>query len=214
MSDKLQRYVCQYFAETITANISKFNYSSDEDEDEGPASNAKGTGKLPAAFITAHALIKQLNRSVPSLLLNVIPQLEEELSAEKPEYRKLATETLGAMLGEKIGQGDLARKYPATWKAWLSRSKDKVVGVRIAMVESLKKIWTEHSELGADIEGAVSRIMADGDEKVRIAACRVFLELDYETACHHVSTNILKELGERCQDRKVSPFHHSSNAMI
>lgn len=153
MSDKLQRYVCQYFAETITANISKVSDSSDEEED-GAASNAKGTGTLPPAFVTAHLLIKQLNRSVPSLLLNVIPQLEEELGAEKPEYRKLATETLGAMFGEKIGHGDLARKYPTTWKTWLNRSKDKVVAVRIAMVDSLKKIWTEHAELGADIEGS------------------------------------------------------------
>lgn len=64
----------------------------------------------------------------------------------------MATETLGAMIGEKIGAGDLARKYPSTWKAWLGRSKDKVVAVRIAMVESLKKIWTEHPELGAEIE--------------------------------------------------------------
>lgn len=48
-----------------------------------------------------------------------------------------------------------------------------------------------------------SKLLVDTDDKVRIAACRVFLALDYETACHHVSTNILKELGDRCKDRKA-----------
>lgn len=48
--------------------------------------------------------------------------------------------------------------------------------------------------------------LGDADEKVRVAACKVFLELDYETACHHVSTQILKELGSRCEDKKVSRF--------
>lgn len=156
MSDKLQRYVCQYFAETITSNLSdtRDNSSDEEDSDSETIKAGKHTagGVLPPAFITAHALIAQLNRSVPSLLLNVIPQLEEELGAESPECRKLATETLGIMLGEKLGLGDVARKYPATWKIWLGRSKDKVVAVRIALVESLNRIWTEHPELGADIE--------------------------------------------------------------
>ena len=57
------------------------------------------------------------------------------------------------MFGEKIGQGDLASKYPGTWRAWLNRRLDKLVVVRIALAESLKKVWAEHAELGADIEG-------------------------------------------------------------
>jgi sister-chromatid-cohesion protein PDS5 len=152
-SDRLQRYVCQYFAEVITSTVSG-SRDSDESEDEGAKRGSKLAAKaLPQDFLMAHALIKQVNRSVPSLLLNVIPQLEEELTAEKPEYRKLATEVVGAMIGEKMGQGDLAAKYPGTWKEWLGRYKDKVPVVRVAMIESLRKIWTEHPELGKDIEG-------------------------------------------------------------
>lgn len=122
--------------------------SSDDDQ----KTTKKSVGTLPAPFVTAHALIKQLNRSVPALLLNVIPLLEQELVASRGEYRKLATEVLGAMFGEKIGQGDLATKYPATWKEWLKRRADKLVPVRVALAESLKKVWAEHAELGGDIE--------------------------------------------------------------
>ena len=38
----------------------------------------------------------------------------------------------------------------------IGRLKDKVPAVRVAMVEGLRQVWTEHSELGKDIEGASS----------------------------------------------------------
>lgn len=144
--------------------MSEIEGTGERSEDEDTASeDGKRKGKkggiptLPQAFITAHSLIRQINRSVPSLLTNVIPQLEEELVTDKgPEYRKLATEVLGQMLGEKMGQGDLAAKYPATWKNWLARGRDKAVVVRVAMTEALGKIWSEHPELVADIEGELS----------------------------------------------------------
>jgi len=159
-SDKLQRYVCQYFAEQITSEIEGTGERSEDEDTASEDGKRKSGGKkggipaLPQPFITAHSLIRQINRSVPSLLTNVIPQLEEELVTDKgPEYRKLATEVLGQMLGEKMGQGDLAAKYPATWRNWLARGRDKAVVVRVAMTEALGKIWSEHPELVADIEG-------------------------------------------------------------
>ena len=125
------------------------------------------------------------------------------------------------MFGEKIGQGDLASKYPGTWKAWLNRRLDKLVVVRIALAESLKKVWAEHAELGADIEGdslssiftcveltrclvTMEHLLVDTDEKVRVAACTVFHDMEFETACHRASVEILKELSGRVTDRKVS----------
>lgn len=153
-SDKLQRFVCQYFAEVIMSSVDEGGSDSDEDDDprKGKKGGKSGSNELPPAIITAHGLIRQINCSVPSLLTNVIPQIEEELTAEKAEYRKLATEVLGAMLGEEIGQGDLAHNYPGTWREWLKRCKDKSPGVKIAMAQSVCKIWQQHPECGADIE--------------------------------------------------------------
>lgn len=43
----------------------------------------------------------------------------------------------------------------------------------------------------------------DHDEKIRAATCRIYLQLDYETALHHVSKSQLETLAGRGADRKV-----------
>lgn len=256
-ADKLQRYVCQYFAEQITSTIQGDQGDDDEDDamrdsdsDSGRASKKrKATGTAtngsskktstgatsndatPPALITAHNLIRQINRSVPALLTNVIPQLEEELGTENANYRRLATEMLGFMFGEKPGHGDLADKYPSTWRAWLGRSRDKSPLVRMAMVMRLQKIWTQHPELAREIGRestlpfrimwarglkvtvsliwrwgfavTIHKVMLDNDDKIRTTACQLFSDLDFETASLHVAPETLKLLAERCRDRKV-----------
>lgn len=154
-TDKLQRYVCQYFAEVITAGAAEGGDESDGSSDAGRKKKGSA-GELPSSVVTAHALIKELNKAVPLLLLNVIPQLEEELVTERADFRKLATTVLGSMMGEKPGKGDLAAKYPGTWREWLKRSNDKVAAVRVAMAEAMPKIWLEHPELNHDIEGTLT----------------------------------------------------------
>ena len=115
-ADKLQRHVCQYFTDIIV------QHSREEEYDE---------------IRTAHDLIKRLNRTSPTLLHNVVPQLEEELRVEDVQLRTLATQVLGEMLADK-GGADLVRKYPTTWQVWLLRRNDKSAAVRLAMVEAAK----------------------------------------------------------------------------
>ncbi|GAA5964059.1 hypothetical protein JCM3765_000885 [Sporobolomyces pararoseus] len=227
-SDKLQRYVSQYFAEVIqdavegTQDSDEEEESSSESEDERSRrrkkSNAKGKnigkgkGKgtsaadedvLPPALVSAHEMIESLNRHVPSLLLNVIPLLSSELtSTASPKYRRLATTCLGDMFADKRGAGDLAASFPLVWKEWTKRTADVTSTVRIAVAGCLRKIWTRHAELGSDIEAILHKLLADSDEKVRIAACQTFESMDYETACHHVRSQMLKAVGERTVDRK------------
>lgn len=285
-SDKLQRYVSQYFGETIVAVLEggvvgkgkgkgrkgrrgavseseEESEESAEEEDESDASEqgaAKGgRGKrkaktkaqaklkdgrdkagraagggaddddLPSSFVEAHDLIRSMNRHVPSLLLNVIPQLAEELTTDSPAYRKLATTTLGQMFGEPVGHGDLAKAFPGVWQEWLRRSRDLSVKVRIAFCERLGKVWKEHPELAKDIEGAhlpsptlllvahpsppaahlQHYLLVDTDDKVRLAACQIFDGLDYETASHHVGKTALLTLAERTRDKKVRPESRS-----
>ncbi|BGP34804.1 Sister chromatid cohesion protein pds5 [Rhodotorula toruloides] len=259
-SDKLQRYVSQYFGETIVAVLEggvvgkgkgkgrkgrrgaasgsedESEESAEEEEEESDASEERackgGRGKrkaktkaqaklkdgrdkagrattggddddLPSSFVEAHDLIRSMNRHVPSLLLNVIPQLAEELTTNSPAYRKLATTTLGQMFGEPIGHGDLAKAFPGVWQEWLRRSRDLSVKVRIAFCERLGKVWKEHPELAKDIEAHLQHyLLVDADDKVRLAACQIFDGLDYETASHHVGKNALLTLAERTRDKK------------
>ncbi|GJN93116.1 hypothetical protein Rhopal_006161-T1 [Rhodotorula paludigena] len=256
-SDKLQRYVSQYFGETIVAAMnggpsarkggrggaassdddddSDLDDENEDDDDDSDASGAgrkrrvrkaksKAKGKLkangaasgkhggaaaggddelPSSFVQAHDLIRSLHRHVPSLLLNVIPQLSEELTTSSPAYRRLATTVLGSMFGEPVGHGDLARAFPAVWREWCSRAKDRETKVRVAMCEAMRRIWREHPELADDLAAIlISYLLKDSDEKVRIAACAVFEDIDYETALHHVPKRVLEALGVRMTDKK------------
>ncbi|KAG0663219.1 hypothetical protein C6P46_002808 [Rhodotorula mucilaginosa] len=254
-SDKLQRYVSQYFSETVLASVNGGNgvrgarSGDDDDEDDemsepessadddegtargrgrgkrraktkaraklakdshfvpgGGARNGMETGEyasLPAQLVDAHRLIRSLNRHVPALLLNVIPQLAEELTSNEPLLRILATDFLGQMLGEPVGRGDLAKNNPGVWKEWLKRARDKDAKVRIKMCDRLEPIWREHPELAQDVEGIwISCLLIDHDEKVRLAACGVIDGVEYEMAKHHVSKRALQALADRLTDKK------------
>ena len=128
---KLQRNVCQYFTDII------LQHSEDEDFDE---------------IRKAHDLIKRLNRSCPSLLHNVVPQLEEELRVEEAQIRLMATQVLGEMFAEK-GGADFMKKYPTTWNLWLSRRNDKAASIRLAFVEVSKGLLSCPGEMQDAIEG-------------------------------------------------------------
>jgi sister-chromatid-cohesion protein PDS5 len=220
-ADRLQRNVCQvssnshrrsdlgtfllpyfqYFTETI------LRHGEDEDLDE---------------ISTAHDLIKQLNRACPSLLLNVVPQLEEELRVDELQIRLMATQVLGEMFSDKRG-AELAKKYPTTWQTWLVRKNDKAPAVRVAFVEGSVNLLKNHPSLRVEIEGSWTLVthftfssdglsqpiealhskILDPDDKVRASACKVYGQIDYETALHHVSVSQLKELCSRFLDKKV-----------
>jgi sister-chromatid-cohesion protein PDS5 len=102
-SDKMSRYISQYFNDVIvdastSAGASKPHdhrrssitvESDDEDANLGP------TEADLKELTKAHRLLRELWRASPLVLQNVIPQLEAELSAENVQLRLIATETLG-----------------------------------------------------------------------------------------------------------------------
>lgn len=98
--EKMARYVGQYFSEVIMdvsgngghANGHRDNDDSDDDGTTGPSeSDFKELRK-------AHQLLRELWRAAPTVLPNVIPQVDAELSADNIQLRLLATETLGDMI--------------------------------------------------------------------------------------------------------------------
>lgn len=105
----------------------------------------------------SHEVILTIFRHAPNLLLNVVPLLEENLrAADETPLRQLTTQTLGTMFGErpvvKAGVVDLARAYPATWRAWLGRRLDKAVSVRVVWIEAARDILVSHPELRKELE--------------------------------------------------------------
>ncbi|CAG8820312.1 16214_t:CDS:2, partial [Racocetra persica] len=193
-TEKLQRYVCQYFTDVIVA-AGKTGTPTEELND----------------FKTAHDLIKELNRSAPGLLLNVIPQLEEELKLDDLNLRMLATQVLGEMFSEK--DSTLASRYDNVWKMWLLRRNDKVAEVRCAWTEYCLPLYINHHELAKQVNEAIITKMSDPDEKVRVTVCKVFTKLDYECASKLIEKELFIELAKRCRDRKHGVRKQAINAL-
>ncbi|RDB27480.1 Sister chromatid cohesion protein pds5 [Hypsizygus marmoreus] len=182
-ADKLQRHVCQHFTDIIVAN------SRDEED----------FNEIRAA----HELIKRLNHSCPGLLHSVIPQLEEELRVEETALRLIATQVLGEMFADK-GGAELVKKYPTTWNVWVQRKNDKSALVRIKFVEATRGLIVNLFEQREVIEESLHSKLLDPDEKVRAAVCKVYGQLDYETALHHVADTQLRAVAERGADKRQS----------
>ncbi|KAF9170234.1 hypothetical protein BGX20_009239 [Mortierella sp. AD010] len=218
-ADRLQRYVFQYFFDIIST-----------------VGNGELSAKELADFKTVHQLVVELNKATPALLLNVIPQLEEELKVSDVTIRALATKSLGEMFAEKTSQ--LASQYESTWKAWLLRLEsdstwlfdlrrnDKSSQVRIVWIESLKELIKAHGSLAKELSGerfiisgqdrfknGLSEKLVDPDEKVRAVVCKTIGEFDYETSLHHIQKSTLIQVGHRCRDKKKSVSIEAINAL-
>ncbi|RUS17197.1 armadillo-type protein [Endogone sp. FLAS-F59071] len=181
----LQRYVCQYFTDVIVA-AGKSTTPTDDIND----------------FRAAHDLVKELNKVVPGLLLNVIPQLEEELKLDDNSLRTLATQTLGDMFSEQ--DSTLMARYPSTWKAWLSRRNDKSPTIRTTWLEFCGQLYKNHPSVAKDINDSLMAKCQDPEEKVRAVACRIIGGLSYETALQVVDIAVLQQVAQRCRDKKHS----------
>lgn len=189
---RLQRYVHQHFQEL------QIEHASDPTEED-----LKALAKSQKIMVT-------LFRFCPDVLLNAISLLEENLRGEDLDLRVMSTKTVGEMFGSKggpsilSGAGGTTTLYRTTWQAWLSRRADKAVGVRLAWLQGAAKVLVFHQESRKEICAAVSEKLSDVDDRVRAAGCKLFGELDYEIALHHVEAETLLMVGERLKDRKVS----------
>ncbi|CAE6488948.1 unnamed protein product [Rhizoctonia solani] len=197
-ADKLQRHVAQYFGDLLLQH-------TPDDQTSMPAEDVE-------ELRTAHELVQRLAQAVAPLLLNVVPQLEEELRVTDQTIRSIATQTLGAIFGDSNG-AKLARTYPSTWSQWLLRRNDRVAAVRVIFIECSKDILSHHAELKGDMEEALKGKFTDPDDKVRAAVCKLFSQIDYEAALHHVTKSQLEELTGRCLDRKPAVRHEAFNSI-
>ncbi|KAK0446041.1 armadillo-type protein [Desarmillaria tabescens] len=150
----------------------------------------------------AHELVKRIHLACPTLLHSVIPQLEEELRAEDVQLRSIATQVLGEMFADKGGY-DLSKKYPTTWRVWLVRTNDRSVSVRLKALESSRAIISGgYPEMREAVQECLQTKLLDPDEKVRAAVCKIYGQLDYETAAHHVTEEQLRAVAQRAVDKK------------
>ena len=216
--EKMAREISQYFLEVITeatstAGKSKTSHRDSMDMDDidlGPSEDdLKELEK-------AHKLLRELWRACPGVLLNVIPQLEAELSAENVQLRRYATETFGDIVSGIGAAGPppliamdpaaypsvflanssaklsnlnvltvpaspqpFPQAHPHAYQSYLGRRHDKSPVIRAAWTVGVGRILTTSAGgvgLGQDEEHVLleclSRMLNDGDEKVRLAAVK------------------------------------------
>lgn len=99
-ADKMSRYVSQYFSDVIlnaSGFATKNGYGHGDDSDEEDANAGPSEADLKS-LRQAHALIRELWRAAPTILQNVVPQLDAELSADNVHLRHIATEAFGDMI--------------------------------------------------------------------------------------------------------------------
>ncbi|KAK7969196.1 smad nuclear-interacting protein 1 [Apiospora saccharicola] len=98
--DKMARYVSQYFSDVIM-DVTTGKAAANGNDEEGESEDDEPSGPSEADFRElrkAHLLLRELWRAAPTVLQNVVPQIDAELSADNIQLRLLATETLGDMI--------------------------------------------------------------------------------------------------------------------
>ena len=66
----------------------------------------------------------------------------------------------------------------------------------------LGRVCGTYAECPESLQGK----LLDPDEKVRAAVCKLYGQIDYETALHHVSEAQLRAVAGRGVDKKVQPI--------
>ncbi|KAI9491520.1 armadillo-type protein [Zychaea mexicana] len=183
--DTLQRRVCQYFSDALIA----MSHSDGSEED---------TEELQKA----HEIIQRVHAVVPNLLLNVLPQLEEEMKVDDYKVRCMATETIGDMFAEP--NSTMFQRYPSIWKTWVGRRNDKSVQLRVKWLEKCKAIYQNHTQVKSELHDCFKEKIIDPDEKVRATACRVISELENTHVIRDLDKTVLELVAERSKDKKSS----------
>jgi sister-chromatid-cohesion protein PDS5 len=192
-ADHLSRDVCTYFTEVLLPDMT--------DEDVDVEDLAK-----------AHYLINELYLASPHILSNTVPLLEAELQTENIDARTLAVECVGKMAGARVSSANFTITYAPCWNSWLARRNDKNPAVRVKWLEAIPDILANNLDVVTDVTGTLlqgsltiaklDELLLTIDDKVRLAAVKVFGTLAYNLLLSRIGKSSLESLRERCKDRK------------
>ncbi|XP_052745025.1 sister chromatid cohesion protein PDS5 homolog B isoform X1 [Bicyclus anynana] len=152
-------------------------------------------------FSKVYELIYELNQCCPSVLLSVLPQLECKLKSAQFQERLSAVALLARMFSEP--GSELAKQYPALWRAFLGRFNDISVQIRIKCVQYCMHFLVHHPDLRKDITETLKMRQHDSHEQVRyevVMAIIATAQRDFEAVAE--SEDLLHFVRERTLDKK------------
>ncbi|CAG9792747.1 unnamed protein product [Diatraea saccharalis] len=152
-------------------------------------------------FSKVFELIYELYQCCPSLLLSVLPQLECKLKSAQFQERLSGVALLARMFSEP--GSELAKQYPALWRAFLGRFNDISVPIRIKCVQYCMHFLVHHPDLRKDITETLKMRQHDAHEQVRyevVMAIIATAQRDFQAVAE--SEDLLHFVRERTLDKK------------
>lgn len=152
-------------------------------------------------FSKVYELIYELYQCCPSVLLSVLPQLECKLKSAQFQERLSGVALLARMFSEP--ESELAKQYPALWRAFLGRFNDISVPIRIKCVQYCMHFLVHHPDLRKDITETLKMRQHDAHEQVRyevVMAIIATAQRDFQAVAE--SEDLLHFVRERTLDKK------------
>jgi hypothetical protein len=132
-----------------------------------PASGKRSSAAADEAIMAAyHEIIFEVHRVDPSLLVQVLPNLQAELEDDSRETRMVAVE----LLGRVFYQPGTADEYQPLYQAWLARQTDVEAKIRTSMCSFAAILAKAEGNLVVDAVGILAGRLTDRLPAVRKAA--------------------------------------------
>jgi sister-chromatid-cohesion protein PDS5 len=151
--DRLARYLTKFFSEVLFEN-----------NDEESEILVKNLHKI-------HKLSVEIWKHVPEILGSVMGLIDNELSADDPKVRVIATETVGKILAAS-SRINFVHVHKQTWITWMKKTLDISPNVRSKWVDQTGSILTNRSDLNQEIANGLSKTLIDTDERVRLSTIK------------------------------------------
>jgi sister-chromatid-cohesion protein PDS5 len=197
-SDKLSRLVTYFFSEMILEatkeNETDFEFDSENDTDETRNVSSKGNSNIDLIQMKKiHNLAIELWRYVPEILTSVLGLLDNELEADDPVIRSIATGTVSKILAIQPSRINFPTTFIETYMNWLKKPLDVSVDIRLTWITGLYEILEVRNDICSDISNSLLKTLIDLNDKVRLATIVELSKLKPTTFLNKVLNNSLTD---------------------
>ncbi|KAG2611293.1 sister chromatid cohesion protein PDS5 homolog A-like isoform X2 [Panicum virgatum] len=189
---KLARNVIKHSAGKLEPYIKKFLTSS-----------WAGDGGSSNDQIDHHGIIFDIYQCAPKVLKVVVPYITGELLADEVDIRSKSVELLGEIFS--LPGAPIVEYFKTLFSEFLKRLTDRVVEIRISMVEHLKRCLISNPSRpeAPEIINALCDRLLDYEENVRKGVVAALCDV----ACHSpdaIPIDTIKVVAERVRDKSVA----------
>ncbi|ANB11094.1 Pds5p [Sugiyamaella lignohabitans] len=195
--DIMTRVVNQYVADILNPILLHTSNNSSSTGSEDLTEDIEKLGNLVIAVWKA----------VPELLVNVLGQLEQNMSIENTALRYMSTRVIGEIICFEASRINFITEYNAIFKTWIGRYRDVSPKIRINWANTVPNFVKNQTNHTIVLESVIPflGLLEDPDEKVRIAVCKALANVDIDTIATTYATVVeqpLAALADRLRDKK------------